>query len=370
MTSYAKSTIENGCSTLFFGDPERTKQFFEEVVQYPSGDNAQPFDFKVTSNNTLSVSVCSERSRHALNFNDWATYISLGALIEQMVIVASQFGFSIEYDSKTASASGNWNFSFSYRADLEPDPLCSMLSQRESDRRSFHKGDLSASFQKSLTQNFNFPNSRIQFQRIEEGMLPYLSQTETLVFNWKKAFMDILKWISFDSVPRQLRGLPWKNLGISVIESKIIQAISKVPFLFHVFYHLRWHKGAEMSSKQKFRSSAGVLLISTSSMDSRNLINCGRSLLRVWTYLCGSDYGVQLHTSSTLPYCHHLVDSSHLRQLPSRNRKTYLKLAPLFFQKYFSLDSSKYPVILMRFGKSSPIPDDMKALRQPIQESH
>lgn len=369
MASHAKDTIEIGSSSLFFGDPERTRQFFEEVARYPSGDNAQPFDFKITSDNTLSVIVCSERSHHTLNFNDWATYISLGALIEQMSIVASQFGFSVEYDLKTALASGNWNFTFSYCVDLESDPLISMLSKRESDRRSFHGGDLKPSFQQSLTEKFNFPNSQIHLQKIAEGMLPYLSQAETLVLNWKRAFMDILKWISFDSIPRQLRGLPWRNLGISVIEAKIIQAIARVPWLFHVFYHLRWHKGAELSSKQKFRSSAGILLISTKSMDARNLIDCGRSLLRVWTYLCGSGYGVQLHTSSTLPYCHHLVDPSHLKQLPSRNHKTYLKLAPLFFQKYFSLDSSTYPVILMRFGKSSPLPEEMKALRQPIQES-
>ena len=74
---------------------EIIQKILEMAVYAPSGDNSQPWKF-VVKDNEIKIFNIPERDNFYLNFRQSGSYVAHGALIENIVIVASQNGYKAD----------------------------------------------------------------------------------------------------------------------------------------------------------------------------------------------------------------------------------------------------------------------------------
>lgn len=74
---------------------EDIKKIIEIAVNAPSGENVQPWRFKINENK-LSIFNIPNRDQSPYNFLQRGSYVSHGALIENITIVSSALGFNAE----------------------------------------------------------------------------------------------------------------------------------------------------------------------------------------------------------------------------------------------------------------------------------
>ncbi|HUO50751.1 MAG TPA: hypothetical protein VMU25_04285 [Candidatus Paceibacterota bacterium] len=76
-------------------DQDRLERILHAAVKAPSGDNSQPWSFHIQKDK-LSILVHPERDHAILNVESRGTYLSLGAVIENLVTAAAYEGFECE----------------------------------------------------------------------------------------------------------------------------------------------------------------------------------------------------------------------------------------------------------------------------------
>ncbi|MEA2825144.1 MAG: hypothetical protein QOF03_1626 [Alphaproteobacteria bacterium] len=134
---------------LFRGMPESPERKYpssviEEIIDCarwaPSGDNAQPWRFQITGEDTLIVHIANESGGNVYEYRDGEpTIISAGILLETLRIAAS--GFQRRMDWRYRGRDGSIyriEARFSPDNTIEPDPLGGYLSLRSVNRWPYH----------------------------------------------------------------------------------------------------------------------------------------------------------------------------------------------------------------------------------------
>lgn len=71
------------------------QKILDIAVYAPSGDNSQPWEF-IVKNNEIKIFNIPDKDNPYLNFQQSGSYVAHGALIENIVIAASQYGYAAE----------------------------------------------------------------------------------------------------------------------------------------------------------------------------------------------------------------------------------------------------------------------------------
>ena len=76
---------------------EKILKLLDDARWYPSGDNAQPFDF-VIGRDEFSVHHVKERGKHVFNIKNSSSMMALGALLELLEIAASRMKLRLDVE--------------------------------------------------------------------------------------------------------------------------------------------------------------------------------------------------------------------------------------------------------------------------------
>ena len=138
-------------------EPKQQRSVLEEILDIarwaPSGDNAQPWRFRLLDNETVSVSVRDDSYSNIYEYrNAEPTLLSAGMLLESMRIAASAFNRNMNWRYEDQVNSVHRIIAqFPSRGDMEPDPLYSYLSTRSVNRRPYQIRRLSTEAKDVLT---------------------------------------------------------------------------------------------------------------------------------------------------------------------------------------------------------------------------
>ena len=346
-----------------FEDQQFKEKFLEEISWYPSGDNAQPFNFTTDSKNKLFIEEDTYRSKHLLDFEKWGTLLAFGALLEQIKIVSSQYGFNIKVTHNISPIKAT--IELFNEGNIEVDPLYPHLKKRQTDRRVFKKTQLSDELIEQINSQSHIP-AKIKVRVLpifDKKTVDYIAKADTIPFIWKDVFFDILRWVRFTpDEASQGDGLPWQNLGLKYFESLIIRAIRAFPPLFYLMKLINWQIGPYLETKKKLNNASAVVLFSAKDLETSSFIEMGKVILRSWIVLCKNGIGVQPHTASTLAYLfiHHSKNSN---SIPTRIKKIYQNGTDVFYN-CCKLPKDEFPLFIFRVGPSSPLPSEMLAKRR------
>jgi hypothetical protein len=216
----------------------------------------------------------------------------------------------------------------------------------------------------------NYAPARIHWTSALEGdITDYIVDTEKIMMTHPDILPAVLIWVRFTLKEARLRrdGLTWQNLGANFWELPLMVLIREFPGIMKFFsiFSLPQHSARV---RKQLRSSAGVVLISIPARKGNftDVVQAGRLMMRTWLSLTHLDYGVQ-----PLTLCSHPIywTRQDLLDVHFKNQVHLYEKGHKLLQKVFALPSDRVPIWMIRTGRSTPLPEHMRTLRRPVEQT-
>jgi len=128
------------------------QKILEIAVNAPSGSNSQPWKFKVLGNR-IDVYALPEKDHPILNYRNRGTWIAHGALLENVIISAAEFGYKTSYIVFPDKNNPNLTVRIELlKGEIQKDPLFPFIPVRATNRKKYERTPLSFDQKKSLTE--------------------------------------------------------------------------------------------------------------------------------------------------------------------------------------------------------------------------
>jgi hypothetical protein len=352
-------------------------EFLKQCLSYPSGDNCQPFRFRILSNNSFEIYHNQEISKHRLNFSNLASYVSFGTLLETISLVGKKYfltanmeihlpPFSAKIKSEkwavvrlesSQSKSSHW--------DLK---LAETLNLRATDRGAYRRDHLLAEDVEWLNQEAS-KNPHLKFSFQHQLSVEFKKAIFTIEEEfWKDmpAVKEVLRWIRFSkrAIQETKDGMSWGSLQLSFLQKPVLMLCQKFPIFAKVGALLGATKSQRNALKGLIKNTGGFGWLALSQHDPLHAVSAGRTYFRMWLYLNNRGYGFQPLTLATLPSFH-----SHFFPMPTDWPKKLLNIYPKTLrtlQRDSQFNATWVPLIGFRTGLSSPLPAQARSPRKDL----
>jgi len=265
------------------------KRIIEKIIEAgnlaPSGGNSQPWEFVVKDNNSISVIALPEKDHRILNYKNRGTYVAHGALVENMEIAATHFGF----DTKTEFfPKEKQSVRFTFHPSKISAPATDLyedIARRHSNRKPFKTDPLSVEEKNYLFQEITrFPGCQLA---TVEGKGKIDKVAENLAFDVLISLQNqLLHSLLFQEIL-------WEEGDQKVRPGLYIKTMEVAPPKAFVFKMLRNWKTAQLFAKIKFlqkiyeenaktAASAGLIGAITVKDSDVDFIHAGRALENIW----------------------------------------------------------------------------------------
>ncbi|PCJ57391.1 MAG: hypothetical protein COA79_16110 [Planctomycetota bacterium] len=132
----------------------KIKECLEAGIAAPSGDNVQPWRFLIKGNQVEFHRDPKDKS--FFNVNQRATYLSCGALLENVIIAGKHNGLKSEMQTFSAEERGTLFAIIDFsETEKEPQPLMDCILKREANRKMYSKEIVPDSFLERLKQQLS-----------------------------------------------------------------------------------------------------------------------------------------------------------------------------------------------------------------------
>jgi len=265
---------------------EDIKKILEIAINAPSGSNSQPWKFKVEGKK-INVIALPEKDHPILNYRNRGTWIAHGALIENIIIVASSFGYSAKVRIFPDSKQPNLTAIIELIIGLsESDSLFSVIPLRMTNRKPYENKLLTdvqkKEFLSSVSQfkevNIKFTEDKKKCRSTGEA----LSINEIVTFENKKLhklFFEEIVWSSADESTRK-SGLYLKTMELKPPQQAALKLLRNWQIM-KFFNHLKFARMIAKDNAKIYASGAGTGIIIANDRDEDFLL-AGRAMERLW----------------------------------------------------------------------------------------
>lgn len=334
----------------------------------PSGNNGQPWHFLWNQKEQLlRIEFIPERAQHILDNGFHSSLISLGALLESIVIGATAECLCVRFDLSGIQENSPEHIIVSFAPySAVPDPLAFALKSRCTDRRPYRGGNFDAAELRVAQEQFK--SCLGAQQRFAAASAPaivrYVAKSECLRCDLASSEDDSLYWLHLgkrESCPKD--GIPWQALGLNLFEKHGLSLLT-MPLLKNILRPFI-HAYMERKTSALLQSSAALSCISVRDGSVQSIIDAGRLLLRTWCYLNQHGYGVQPMMASSLN-----IFDLETGTLPAERQdwKQFFTSGGEIVRRHFGIPSGEIPLIIYRTGRTSPLPEAMRCRRQGVSE--
>lgn len=145
-------------------DAPLIEQILDLARWAPSGDNSQPWRFRIASDETLEITVRDEAADNVYEYNDaQPTLLSAGMLLETLRLAAARHGRLLWWDYEGRGPNGHRiTVELSQGTGIEADPLADAIKTRSVDRRPYRRKALTEA-QKAELQDALGPDLSIRW---------------------------------------------------------------------------------------------------------------------------------------------------------------------------------------------------------------
>ena len=243
----------------------------------PSGDNLQPWSF-ATNGDTLLLRHDSQRDRSLFNVRQLASFIALGAVLENVVIAATKENYQakIAYFPDPRDDMLIASIGFEHGASI--DPLVDFLEKRCTNRKPYERRALDNATRKQLDIELTrFPGVEISWLYDEvdlEKVGQVVAKADRLLFENPLIHGHLFSTIRWNhtEVEQTRDGLPIKTLELGMVGSyafRVLKNWSVVQMLNRVGFSVI---AAKQSATLMRRCSAAGLITAS---DTSPSLSCG-----------------------------------------------------------------------------------------------
>ena len=255
-------------------------------VSAPSGDNLQPWRFYAREGSLL-VRHDATRDTSLYNVRGLASFIALGAAVENITIAASTYGYHSDVTYLPEGEFADIAACLSFRKGAKSDPLAQVIFQRCVNRKPYTKQSLASEVLANLDREASkFPAVTVQWLRESPDLYRLaksVTQADRLLFenpHLHKQLFSCLRWTG-EEVQKTRDGLPVATLELGTLGTQAFRSLQSWR-LVSILNWLGFSRMAARRSGKLMRKSSAAGLITVSKISSETFLQAGRAFERLW----------------------------------------------------------------------------------------
>ena len=345
---------------------ERIRSIIAAGIKAPSGDNCQPWLFKIDGNR-IDLFNCPERDTSLYNYKQRASLVAHGACMENMLITAPKHGCRADISCFPSPDNDQHVASINISdAETSEDPLYAAISERTINRKLYKGGELAPKAADSIRQaaaNSEIPGCSIRILTGEDKIAAadIVALSDRLVFenlNLHGFLFDHIRW-NPEEAERTMDGLDIRTLELAPPDRLLFPLLKNFGLVrFIGMFGATKMIAANARKLMMSASAAGIITIADNS--AINWLNAGRMLERIW--LETTRQGLAFHLMTGITLMAQRVSDGELGELDSNNI-SLVKQADTLLKRVSGTES---PVaLLFRIGTAEA--PSTRSLRIPAQ---
>lgn len=251
----------------------------------PSGENAQPWQFKIIDNKIYQYLV-PERDQSAYNFNQYASYVANGAALENIEIAARALGYSVTIETLPNATDHNLIAIITLeKSQPQNEPLYEFIEKRITNRKPYKKEPLTSEQKKVLSSQkvgeaeFSLNDNPINIQTLAEvgATNEYIMLNNQAIHNF---FFSHVNWTEAEENEKRY-GFYIKTLELPPPAQFMFKVFSSWSRM-RIFKALGFPKLVLKQNAQVYASSGAIAAITIKNTNPQSFIDAGRLTQRVW----------------------------------------------------------------------------------------
>jgi nitroreductase len=207
-------------------DKDLVQKLLKAAVMAPSGDNVQPWDIRVSENFTqVDLYNLPDKDKSYYNYQQSASYIAHGAVIENILIAAKHLGCHADYKLFPDAEDDNYVARISLSsAEQQQDPLYAAIFERRTNRFQYKRTDVSGEVLQALNDSVkNIDTAKVSLVNQKDKiklLATELMVNDRIVFECKdihQFLFDKIRW-NKKQIEETRDGMPVGVMGLSFIE--------------------------------------------------------------------------------------------------------------------------------------------------------
>ncbi|MFT7433651.1 MAG: hypothetical protein ACI9TY_001290 [Alphaproteobacteria bacterium] len=192
------------------------EKIFDQARWAPSGDNTQPWSFKISGKQEFEIHFKDEQS-NLLNYKGYALKLSQGVMLETIRSAASQYNYDIKWSINPADI---WHITVKLveSNSVTKDENCDYISLRSVNRFPYKKYILTESDKIELKQSLpkDYDINWYDTMKSKWSISLINMKVSAIRFISKKLYKNLQEVIDFDE-RYSVNKLPSRSLGLSAI---------------------------------------------------------------------------------------------------------------------------------------------------------
>jgi hypothetical protein len=334
----------------------------------PSGDNLQPWTF-INDDESLLIVHDPNQDRSLFNVHHLASYIALGAVLENVLIAATKYNYRANICYFPEPQKQDLIARVTFARGAEVDPLVDSIEKRCTNRRPYETRALDGSIiQRLILEPERFPGIGLVWLSDQSSLNKIgtiVSHADRLLFENPLIhghLFSTLRWNQAE-IERTRDGLPIASLELGSVGSLAFRTLknwSIVKFL----NRLGFSRAAANHSAVLMRRCSATGLITAPNTSPESFLNVGRILERVWLQATKETLAFQPMTAIIfLQLRSRLADYEGL----SADEINVADGLCRDLQKFFALSKDTIPAMLFRIGYA--IAPSAKTIRRLASET-
>lgn len=344
-------------------------KILEAAVRAPSGDNVQPWEFKVSENFTkIDLYNLPDKDNSYYNYNQMASYIAHGAVIENIIIASGHLGCQTKVLLFPDQNDQNYIAQIELSpAEPQADPLYSALFERYTNRFQFKRENVSEETIKQLIKSVeNIDNANINLVNQKNkinNLAKELMVNDQLVFERKDIhgfLFDKIRW-NKKQLDETDDGMPVEAMGLNPVER-----LSFPLLRFWGFVKTANYAGLSRIIGLKCwwncRNASILGMISVQSNDKLAFVQGGRAVQRLW--IEATLQGLALQPIIGLTLLINRLKQNELDDFSDKHTQLIQRTAKTL-PDLFACDKAETLIMGFRMGKGNPI--SVKTRRKKVE---
>lgn len=299
---------------------EDIKKILEIAAHAPSGENAQPWKFKIQDNKIYIFNI-PERDKSLYNYKQRGSLVSHGALIENIVIASSAYGYEAEVNLLPDAENPNLIAMVSLsKSALSVDSLYPYIVKRCTNRKPYKTKPLSEEQISELAgaaekgSEVLFVNDRKKI----EALAGAGSVNERVMFSNKLLHAFFFSHINWTEEEDKAKGLGFyiKTLELP-LPAQIGLKVFKYWSLMELFNKAGLSEAIGKGNAKVYATSSAMGAVVVEGDTPKDFIAAGRAMQRVWLKATKMSLSVQPLTG--VLFFMHRISAGHTEEFNQRH---------------------------------------------------
>jgi hypothetical protein len=277
---------------------EIIKEILESAIYAPSGENNQPWKFRLKDNG-INVFNVPERDTSLYNFRQQGLFVAHGALLENILITSSALGYKADINTFPDNENSNHVANIILnKTEIRDEPLYPFIRKRATNRKPYYPDPLTNKEKAVLLELNRLGYGRVvllEDQKTVKELADVLCINERMVFenyHLHRFFFEHMRWTEKEALEKR-DGMYLKTMELPPPAVILFKLVFKRWRLVKILGVSRF---IARQTKKMYLAAPAIGIITIDGDSSEDFLAGGRLMQRVW--LEATRIGLSLHPSA------------------------------------------------------------------------